>query len=110
MNKEDLVLNMLKKNGRKGVTNVDFANANVLRYGSVIMQLRDKGYTIEDESIGGGIHVYVLKGVTSKKIETRKGNEIAFEILAEKYGSEHANEILDLFKENRLTVRKGGRF
>ena len=51
MSQVSKALKMLEKAGKHGVHNYDFANAQMLRYGAYIKDLRDDGYTIITERV-----------------------------------------------------------
>lgn len=74
MTQREKVLDLLERAGSEGVTNGQFADENILRYGARLKELREAGYDISTHG-SGGTRTYVL--------EKREGGENPGSSLAE---------------------------
>ena len=98
------VLFMLETQGT--VTNKEFLQAGIGRFGASIMLLRDRGYVIEKRKVPNskGDVAYTL--VTKVTAQPRKpATEKLMEILSKKGYSDVAENLLDILEEARVTIR-----
>jgi hypothetical protein len=98
-----IMVNMLKKAGSEGVTNVEFSRvANC--YGARLSELHSVGYIIAKESLGDGVYKYILEYAPDNPKKAKKKIDELVDVVNNVFDGKVTGEELD-FLIDELSIK-----
>jgi hypothetical protein len=103
-NQKELMLNLLRNAGDKGVLNSALSQV-ALQYSKRLSELYYMGYKIKNEELGGGVVRYTLISEPSTIIKSRpRASDVLVDRIKE-LGSVNAEQFLGLLEELRIGIK-----